>query len=220
LLDSTANTLQALETVFELEIDCSGSSIDVAPSAQNENLRHFGNGPLYVVSTSLAGGIEAGIVYLMRSDDFAYLGKVMKPVLTLMFMPDPDTDPQNLESKRPKWMQDGNNGHLTDAAFRSQMLDALAEMGNVLTGLYSKSIFKICNLNTHHSVPLVMKDPYQKAIQRVLFASEASSQHHIAIENEFFLNEIPIKLWCLITPTWESFRDMLKGIDLRNKYQN
>jgi len=213
LIDGTANTLIALETVFELSIDSSDSSIEVAPTVQNENLKHFGVGPLYVISSALTGDLNGSIVLVLRAADFNYLSELMRPVLSLLYLASSDIDLNVQDRDKPEWMTNEGAGQVDDLAYREHMMDALAEMGNVLIGLYIRSIFKICGLNSRHSVPLVMKDPHQTTIRRILYSSEERERLHLVIENELFLEDKPLKLWCLISPARDSFRDMLDGID-------
>lgn len=219
LLDGAARTLSVLETVFELTIDCSSSSIEVAPVSQNQNLKHFGTGPLYIISSSLTGEINGSIVMLLRLADFNYLSEMMKPVLSLLFLSSSDTDLTVLEHQRPEWMQNDDVEPLDDLAYHDQMMDVLAEMGNILMGQYTRGIFKICGLNTSHSVPLVMKDPLQATIRQVLTSSGKEGGMQLVIENELFLKNKPLKLWCLIAPSKDSFKEILKGIDQREKLQ-
>lgn len=213
LLDGTANTLTALDTVFELSIDCSGSSIEVAPAKQNENLKNFGSGPLYIISSALAGEVSGSIVLLLRDTDFKELSEVMKPVLSLLFLSAPDTDLGALDRKNPAGGGKNREGLLGDSAYRELMMDSLTEMGNVLIGLYAKSIHKICGLSTHHSLPLIMKDPHQTVIRQILYSPSERDRFHVVIENELYLEDKTIKLWCLISPTRDSFSDILSSLD-------
>ena len=212
LVDGTGKALNALEVMFGLNIDSSDSTIEIATAVNSEILKHLGNGTLYIVSSAMVGDMQGSILLLMRSGDFKYLGEVMRPVLSLLFLSNIDADLATLDSQKPDWMQDNGTGHTGDAAFNEQMMDTLAEMGNVLFGLYSKAIYKICALNTHHSVPKALKDPDQQAIQQVLSSSAAPDQLHMVIENEFVVMDRPIKLWCLISPTQESFQEILNRI--------
>lgn len=217
LLRGTTNTLTALETVFELNIDCSDSSIEIAPLDNNENLKHIGNGSLYLVSSSIVGEISGSIVLLMRAEDFNCLSVAMKPVMCKLFMPssNSDSDSSDVNGQQPEMSQDNVAIHMDETLYLKHMMDALAEMGNILIGLYSQSIYQVCGLNTHHSIPLVIKDPLQKTIQSVLAPAHGHEQHHLVVENEFYLAETSIKLWCIISPTDKSFWQMLSGIDRR-----
>ena len=213
LLDSTGKVLTALEAMLGVSIDSSDSSIDVSPAADNENLKHVGSGGLYTVSCEIEGDLQGQVLLLMRSGDFNYLSEVMRPILSLMFLSSPDTDLDELDKQMPDWMQDKDGGREGYAAYREHMLDTLAEMGNLLIGLYSKGIYRISDINTHHTVPQVTRDPDQIAIHKLLSSPQAKDKFHLVIENEFVMMGKPVKLWCLISPSRESFQRMLDQID-------
>ena len=213
LIEGTGSTLDALETMFGLYIDSSTSSIEIAQAANSENLKHLGDGPLYVVSSSLAGDMQAKILLLMRLVDFEYLSEVMRPVLGLLFLCSPDSDLEQLNRQMLERIQNNDTRDSDEIVFHEQMMDTLVEIGNVLIGLYSKAIRSIYQMNTSHSLPFALRDPDQRLIQRVLSSSEASDQSFLVIENEFVVMDRPIKLWCLISPTQKSFQDILKRVE-------
>ena len=213
MLDGTGKTLDALETMFGLSVDSSDSDIEIAPAANSEYLKHLGHGTLYTVSSALVGDLQGSILLLMRSGDFIRLGEVMRPILSLLFLSSPNADLATLDSEKQSWMHDNDYGHSNDFAFQEQMLDTLAELGNVLIGLYSKAIYKICKMNSDHSVPFALRDTGQKLIQSVLSSAEAPDQPYLVIENEFVVMGRKIKLWCLISPTWDSFKSILKRFE-------
>ena len=99
LLDGTAHTLRALETVFELSIECSNSSIEVVSTVENRKLNEFGKGSYYVISSSLTGEVNGNIALFMHESDFKYFRKMMRPVLSLLFLSDSDLDLAELGSK-------------------------------------------------------------------------------------------------------------------------
>ncbi len=220
LVDGTRKALNALEVMFGLNIDSSDSTIEIAPAVNSETLKHLGNGTLYVVSSSLVGDLQGSMLLLMRSDDFKYLGEMMRPILSLLFLSAPDADLSELDSRKPDWMQDNDTGSSGDTAFDEQMMDTLAEMGNVLFGLYTKAMCNICALNSHHSVPEASRDPEQRAIQKLLSSSEGKRQLRMIIENEFVMTGRPIKIWCLISPEQKSFQEILGRIENRNNHQD
>ena len=182
-------------------------------ATSNETLKNFGDGSMHIISSALTGDIDGGIVLFITTNDFEYLSDVMKPVMSLLFMPRPGSDTSVSDNDDPDSMQDQITGYMDDARYREHMLDALGEMGNVLIGLYTQSIYKTYRLNSHHSVPLVMKDPRQKTIQRILYSMGEREKQHVVIENEFFLEDGAIKIWCLISPSEASFQDMIKAIN-------
>ena len=220
LVDGTGKALNALETMFTLNIVRSDSTIELATGGNSEILKHLGSGTLYIVSSAMEGDMQGSILLLLRSGDFKYLGEVMRPVLSLLYLSSPDIDLATLDSQKPDWTQDDDTRHTTDEAFHEQMMDLLAEIGNVLFGLYTRAMYKICFLNTHHSVPEVLRDPDQQTIQKVLSPTEVEDQLHLVIENEFVVMKRTIKLWCLISPTQSSFQNMLNKIEWLYDYQD
>lgn len=212
LLEGTNNALNALESVFDLSVSCSESTIEVAPTIHNENLRHFSGEPLYIISSTLHGEVNGTIALFMRASDFKYLSEIMRPVLSLYFYVNSDDDLQELDHHQPDWMTKDAEDCMNDIAFKEQMMDVFAEMGNVLLGQYTRSIFKIYGLKTQHSVPRVIKDPRQEATRQLLFSSAEKTKFHIVIENEIIMDDKPINLWCLITPTPKSFMSILNVV--------
>jgi len=218
LVDGTGKTLGALTGMFGLNIDSSDSTIEITPAVHSQNLTRFGNGSLYVVSSALIGDMQGSIVLLMRSCDFENLGDVMKPILNLLFLSNSDVDLATLDSQKPEWMNDNEIQHTTDPVFHEQMMDTLAEMGNVIIGLYTKALYKNYDLNTHHSLPKTSRVPDQKTVSEILSTTNETQPLQLIIENEFLIMNKSIKLWCLISPTSKSFQNMLKIIDCGNGF--
>ena len=218
MLNGTGKTLDALETMFGLDVESSDSSIEITSAADSEFLKNLGNGPLYTVSSALAGDMQGSILLLMRSSDFDCLCEAMRPVLSLLYLSSPDVDLATLDHQKLGWMQDTGTQQTHDEIFHERMMDTLSEMGNVLIGLYSKAMFKICDLNAEHSIPYALRDPNQQVIQRVLSSPDVSDQSYLVIENEFIVMGRPLKLWCLISPTHDSFQHILERIERRHDY--
>lgn len=221
LFDGTEKALNALDNMFGLDIDSSDSCIEIAPAIDSENLKGLGEGTLYTVSSSMVGDMQGKIVVLMRSSDFKRLSKAMKPMLSLLFWTGTDADltiPNESEDAREDdWVEDENSEVSEDAEFHKQMMDTLSEMANVFIGLYAKAICNICGLNTHYSVPEAMRDTDQQVVRQILSSPDVSDQLHMVIQNEFFVMERPIKLWCLISPTRRSFQEILSRMERRQE---
>lgn len=219
LLDGTGKVLNALETMYELEIDRSDSSIEIGPANDSEALKHIGSGTLYTFSSSLLGDMRGSIQLMMRSADFDYMVELMKPILSLLFLSSPNTDLKTLDSQKPGWMEDHGIPSSGDVDFYDQLMDAVVEMGNVLIGLYTKAIYNMCALSAHHSIPEVVRNPGQGTTQEVLATLQISDQLLLVIENEFHIRGKPIKLWCVISLTKGSFQDLLNIIECSNEHQ-
>lgn len=208
LLDGTDKAIVALENVFGLDIESSDSDIEIAPAAGSQFLQRLGAKKLYAVTSNMTGDFEGSITLLMRSSDFNYLGTAMKPILNLLFLSDPDSDLASLELEKPDWLQPDVNPTPQDEKYHSQMMDLLAEMGNVLIGMYIKAIYQIFHLTIDHTIPQAKEDPEQKLFSDIRF-SPPTDAPNLVIENEFFINENPFKIWCLISPNHQSFQQLL-----------
>ncbi len=199
LIDGTQKALHALDSMFGLDIDSSDSSIEIAPGDNPEFLQQLGSGSVYTVSSAMTGDLQGRILLLLRSGDFRTLIKIMKPILSLLLQPDDG---------------DGDTGPPPGKVdYHREMMDILSEMANILIGLYAKSIYKICDITTHYSVPKIEKDSNQQAIRQFLSASAKKGQPQLVIENEFFVTDKPVKLWFLIAPTPKSFAKILRKIE-------
>jgi chemotaxis protein CheY-P-specific phosphatase CheC len=208
LIDGTDKAIIALEEVFGLAVDSSDSDIELAPLSESQFLQNLGDGTLYIMNSNMSGDLEGNITLMLRSSDFRYLGDVMKPVLNLMFLADPDTDLESLEQEKPDWLQSKIRPLPDDESFQRNMMDLLSELANVLIGRYSKSLYQIFHLSTHHTIPTVRPAPMTEALSgsSLLASNEAM---HIVIENEFLIDDRPIKIWCLISPSQQSFPQLL-----------
>ena len=214
LIDGTQKALSALDDMFGLDIQCSDSCFEITPALSSESLKHLGDEPLYTVSSAMVGDMQGRIFILMRASDFKHLSKAMKPTLDLLFCAENDAD-----QAPGKGHPENNDGLKTvDDTFHEQMMDTLSEMANVFIGLYARAIHGISKLNTHYSVPYAIKDPSQEILRHFLWAPEASEQLHLVIQNEFFVLDKPIKLWCLFSPTRRSLRNILDRIESNTEY--
>lgn len=212
LIPSTGKVLNVLETMFVLNIDSSASSIEIVPTVDIEKIEHLRSGPLYVISSEMAGELQGRLHLLMRSRDYKTPGEVIKPILKLLFLSNSDADLATLESQKPDWMQNFDMLHSDDAAFHEQMMDTLLELGNVLFGVYTRAIYMIYGLHTYHSLLKYLRDTDQQYIQQILSSPKLLDTQHLVIENEFSALHKPIKLWCLISPTQKSFQEILNSI--------
>ncbi|MBT8061071.1 MAG: hypothetical protein HKO64_00590 [Xanthomonadales bacterium] len=213
LMEGSDAALHALQNLFGLDIDSADASIEITPALSPDYVNNLGDQTLYTVSSAMVGELQGSMLLLMRSEDFQSLGDLMRPVLSLLFMSGEEPQQESPDNHRAGRTQATNPGTDSDTEFRAQMLDVLTEMGNVLIGLYTKAIYNIYSLNTHHSIPLVCTDESQETIRRFLTAKQPPDQMHLVIENEFTTMDHTITLWCLISPSSESFNSILNCIE-------
>lgn len=213
LVDGTQKALCALDDMFGLDIECSDSCIEITQATFSESLKHLGDEPLYTVSSAMVGDMQGRIFVLMRASDFQLLGKAMKPMLDLLFCSDIDADLTVSGDQGDTQLENGYTWKTEEDLFQEQMMDTLSEMANVFIGLYTRAIYSISDMTTHYSVPYAIKDPQQQIVRHFLLSPETSNQFHLVIQNEFFVQGNPIKLWCLFSPTRQSLRNILYRVE-------
>jgi len=212
LLTSTSKALDALETMLALNIDSSDSSIEIARVVDVEKIAPLSREPLYVISSEMAGELQGNLYLFICSSDLKNLSEAIKPTFELLFLSSPDADLATLESQKPDWMNDDYKPHTDDSAFHEQMMDVLTEMANVLFGIYTKTIYAIYDLHTYHSLPESLRDTDRQHLQQILSSPKLLKKYHLVIMNEFSASHKPIKLWCLISPTRKSLKEILNRI--------
>jgi chemotaxis protein CheY-P-specific phosphatase CheC len=213
LVDGTQKALSALDDMFGLDIECSDSCFEIASAIDSENLKHLGDEPLYTVSSAMVGDMRGRIFFVMRASDFKHLSKAMKPMLDLLFCADIDADLTPTNSHANDQPEASGQWKTEEDLFHEQMMDTLSEMANVFIGLYTRAIHGISKLTAHYSVPYAIKDPNQEIIRHFLWAPEASEQLHLVIQNEFFMMNKPVKLWCLFSLERKSLARILRRIE-------
>ena len=211
----TTNSLLAmngLENIFGLIIDSSDAKIEIVSAVTKEQLESLGSDTLYSISSNLVGKLTGSVLLVIRSEDFACLCEMMKPVLNLMFPEDTGDDTEDLASHKAS--KTGSVEHPGEVAFHEHMMETLAEMGNILIGLYTKALFKVFQIKVHHSVTQVLKDTEQQSIAQLLSSSADADQQHVIIENDFIAMDKPMKLWCLTSLAQDSFQHILQQIEV------
>ena len=215
LLGGTGKVLNALESMFELEIEKSESALEVAPATRCEVLRQIGDESLCIVSSDLHGQLQGSVRLLIRSTDLDHLANLLRPLLSLLFLSCPGTDLKTLDSSKPRWMDDQETAPMSDAGFLVQMQDLLTEMGNVVIGLYSKSILELSALSTYHSQPQVIWDTAPGTLRGMLSPAGSDDDPQVVVDNQFQIGGRSIRMWCVISLMSEAFSELLCGIDSR-----
>jgi chemotaxis protein CheY-P-specific phosphatase CheC len=212
LLASTGKILNALESLFALEINSSNSNIEIVPAVDIQNAEPLNSGSLYVISSKMTGELRGSFHLLIRSSDFMILGEVMKPLLKLLFLSNTDSNFATQESQKPDWMIGTVETPSDDAVFIEQLTDALTEMSNVLFGVYSGTLYDVYDLHTSHTVPDFLGNIDQASIQKIFSSPELLDRQHLIIENDFIVFDHLFELWCLVSPTQKSFQEILNRI--------
>jgi len=92
-------------------------------------------------------------------------------------------------------------------------LSVLAEMGNILAGVYLTAIHDFCKLNIYHSAPTIAVDMIQSLIDESIVALGYEVQRAVLIENEFILKENRIRTFLLIVPAAQSLKALVDSVE-------
>ena len=92
-------------------------------------------------------------------------------------------------------------------------LSILAEIGNVLVGIYLTAIHDFCKLHIYHTIPTVAVDMVQSLLDESLNVLSMQVQLMIVIENEFLVEKKHIRAFLIMIPSVESVKTLLDSIE-------
>ncbi len=91
-------------------------------------------------------------------------------------------------------------------------LSVIAEIGNIVAGVYLTAVHDFCRLNIYHTVPTVATDMVQALLDESLVRLSRQVQHIIVIENEFMVEEKLIRTFLVMIPSVESVNILVNSI--------
>jgi len=91
-------------------------------------------------------------------------------------------------------------------------LSVIAEISNIVAGVYLMAVHDFCKLNIYHTVPTVATDMVQALLDESLVKLSRQVQHIIVIENEFMVEEKLIKTFLVMIPSVESVDILVNSI--------
>ncbi len=95
-------------------------------------------------------------------------------------------------------------------------ISAIAEMGNIMAGVYLASIHDFTRLNIYHSTPEIISDMYQAIIDEIFTSMGSFGINFIVIENDFIINsnntEYKLKAYWLLIPSLKSAKKLAESI--------
>lgn len=95
----------------------------------------------------------------------------------------------------------------------SEDLSVLAEIGNILAGVYMTTIHDFCKLNIYHTVPRVAIDMIQSLLDESLATMSREVEKIIMVVNDFIAAEEHITAFFLIIPSPQSVKTLVDSIE-------
>lgn len=103
----------------------------------------------------------------------------------------------------------GAGGENPDA---DQALGVLAEIANILAGVYLTAIHDFCGLTVCHSVPVPAVDMLQALLDEPLADLAREQQSMVLITNEFLIGQDRVKTFFLILPTKDALQALVDSM--------
>ena len=101
---------------------------------------------------------------------------------------------------------------LTNQESDDLKLSIIAEIGNIVAGVYLTAVHDFCRLNIYHTVPTIATDMVQALLDESLVRLSRQVQHIIVIENEFVAGEQRIRTFLVMIPSVESVNILVNSI--------
>jgi len=102
---------------------------------------------------------------------------------------------------------------LTNQESDDPKLSVIAEIGNIVAGVYLTAVHDFCRLNIYHTVPTVATDMVQALLDESLVRLSRQVQHIIVVENEFIVEEKLIRTFLVMIPSVESVNTLVNSIE-------
>jgi len=101
---------------------------------------------------------------------------------------------------------------LTNQESDDLRLSVIAEIGNIVAGVYLTAVHDFCKLNIYHTVPTVATDMVQALLDESLVRLSRQVQHIIVVENEFMVEDKLIRAFLVMIPSVESVDTLVNSI--------
>jgi chemotaxis protein CheC len=176
------NAVAALEQVLQCKVDVLMPAVRILPAPEvAPYLTGSPAVPVIGVRMDLFGDVTGALYVILSRDELEKIAVIIR-----------------------------NISHDEMSGEENYALAAIAEISNVLAGVYLTAIHDFCSLTIYHSIPLAAVDMIQSLLDETLVeASGADSEIFIFI-NEFAVKTRSFKMYMLLIPSPGSF-DRLSG---------
>ena len=101
---------------------------------------------------------------------------------------------------------------ITNSKADDLKLSVIAEIGNIVAGVYLTAVHDFCRLNIYHTVPTIATDMIQALLDESLVRLSRQVQHIIVVENEFMVEEKRIRTFLVMIPSVKSVNTLVNSI--------
>jgi len=177
------NAATALSQMLPSQVNIKIPAVHIAPIIQVSSILGDPSLPVTCVRMGMVGDVSGTMFFVVPEEH-----KVKLAHLIQRAMPGPE-----------------NKGTDID-------LSVLAEIGNIVAGVYLTAVHDFCKLNVYHTVPALAIDMIQSLLDEALVALSRQVQAAILIENEFIVEKERIRAFLLVIPSIESVKILVNSI--------
>jgi len=176
------NAVTALEQILQCRVDLQMPSVKFLPACEVASyLAGSPAAPVIGVRMDLIGDITGSLYVIISQNELENIAILIKNI--------PHDPIENEEA---------------------EILASIAEIGNVLAGVYLSAIHDFCSLTIYHTIPRVAVDMVQSILDETLAESGGISPDIFIFVNEFATKSRSFKMYMLLIPIPDSF-DRLSG---------
>ena len=183
---AVGNAATGLSQMLHRAVNMEIPAVYVLPSEKAPSFLADPSLPVSCVKMSMVGDIAGDLFFLVREEQKVKLIRLAEQAMGVVTRDGADID-----------------------------LSALAEIANIIGGIFLTAIHDFCKLNIYHTVPILAEDMVQSLLDESLATVTRQGQKVLLIENVFVLDENgknPITTFLLVVPTAESIQTLVNSI--------
>ena len=216
------NAATALSQMLKCEAEMKIPSVRALQSPKVSFLLEDPSLPVACVRMDMVGDVAGNIFFIVPDEQKTKLIRLMERASGMgekFNRTDPKSLPSGLEALQAGSGAVGPYG--PEAAIRNQNsvadLSILAEIGNIIVGVYLTAVHDFCKLHLYHTVPTLAIDMVQSLIDESFSVLSRQFQLIIVIESEFVVAKKHIRTFLLMIPSVESMNIFVDSIDQARK---
>jgi chemotaxis protein CheC len=201
------NTATALSQMLKCTVDISIPEVKILPLAEVHSILAEPSFPVVSVRMGMVGDVKGDLFFIVpNKQKMRLINLVRKASPGYSHLRKAEQESAKRDPKKPG--PGILNRELTD-------LDRsiLTEIGNIVAGVYLTAIHDFCRLNIYHSVPCLICDMIQAALDESLVNLSWQLQTTFLIENIFVVENDHIRTFLLIIPSKESIDTLVDSIE-------
>jgi len=186
------NAAAALSQVLQCQVDIVIPRVFIITKAKELSILDSPSLPVVCARMDMVGDISGGLFLIVPEEQKEDLIRLAEQAMT-------------------KTGQSWRAG-VTSQESDGLKLSVIAEIGNIVAGVYLTAVHDFCKLNIYHTVPTVATDMVQALLDESLVRISRQVQHIIVVENEFMVEEKLVRTFLVMIPSVESVDTLVNSI--------